>query len=100
MSLDAELGIKKGVHVALLSDTHAGLRIVLFKKKLSMQAALEECSQRIALEDPYMMRMLDELADRKKQKLVKALSSTDAETLLDAINRTGALKDSGATSDG
>ena len=37
-------------------------------------------------EDPKVMKILDELSERKKEKLVKKLSKSDASTLLDIID--------------
>jgi len=81
-----ELDHRKSVHVKLLSDTHANFRIASFKLKLSMQEMFEEFAQRVIAEDPKVMKILDELSERKKEKLVKKLSKSDASTLLDIID--------------
>ena len=81
-----ELDRRKSVHVKLLSDTHANFRIASFKLKLSMQEMFEEFAQRVIAEDPKVMRILDELSERKKEKLVKKLSKSDVTTLLDIID--------------
>lgn len=81
-----ELDHRKSVHVKLLSDTHANFRIASFKLKLSMQEMFEEFAQRVITEDPKVMKILDELSERKKEKLVKKLSKSDASTLLDIID--------------
>ncbi len=81
-----ELDRRKSVHVKLLSDTHANFRIASFKLKLSMQEMFEEFAQRVIAEDPKVMKILDELSKRKKEKLVKKLSKSDASTLLDIID--------------
>ena len=81
-----ELDRRKSVHVKLLSDTHANFRIASFKLKLSMQEMFEEFAQRVITEDPKVMKILDELSERKKEKLVKKLSKSDASTLLDIID--------------
>jgi histidyl-tRNA synthetase len=81
-----ELDRRKSVHVKLLSDTHANFRIASFKLKLSMQEMFEEFAQRVIAEDPKVMKILSELSDRKKEKLVKKLSKSDVTTLLDIID--------------
>ena len=81
-----ELDRRKSVHVKLLSDTHANFRIASFKLKLSMQEMFEEFAQRVIAEDPKVMKILSELSDRKKEKLVKKLSKSDVSTLLDIID--------------
>jgi len=51
-----------------------------------MQEMFEEFAQRVITEDPKVMKILDELSERKKEKLVKKLSKSDASTLLDIID--------------
>jgi hypothetical protein len=84
---DPRPNIRKGIHIALMEDTHAGLRIKLFEKKLSMQETFEELAQLIAAGDPRLMRIIDGIVDRKKNRTVRSLSNTDAQTLLDVIDR-------------
>jgi histidyl-tRNA synthetase len=81
-----DLDRRKSVHVKLLTDTHANFRIASFKLKLSMQEMFEEFAQRVIIEDPKVMKILDELSKRKKEKTVKKLSRSDASTLLDIID--------------
>jgi len=80
-----DLDHRKSVHVKLLTDTHAGLRIASFKRKLSMQEMFEEFAQRVITEDPMVMQILDELTVSKREKIVKRLSDSDASTILDII---------------
>ena len=51
-----------------------------------MQEMFEEFAQRVIVEDPRVMKILDELAQRKKEKTVKKLSRSDADALLDIID--------------
>jgi len=51
----------KGVHVKLSRDTLAGLRIVLFKKNLSLQQFFEETASLLVNEDPKVIRIVDDL---------------------------------------
>ena len=81
-----DLDRRKSVHIKLLTDTHAEFRIASFKLKLSMQEMFEEFAQRVIVEDPRVMKILDELAQRKKEKTVKKLSRSDADALLDIID--------------
>lgn len=84
---DPRPNIRKSIHIALMEDTHANLRILLFRKKLSMQETIEEFCQLIAAEDPRVIRIVNGLALRKKNKIVRSLAEPDAKTLLDEINR-------------
>ena len=80
-----DLDRRKSVHIKLLTDTHANFRIASFRLKLSMQEMFEEFAQRVIAEDPKVMKVLNELSERKKEKLVKKLSKSDASTILDII---------------
>jgi len=51
-----------------------------------MQEMFEEFAQRVIVEDPKVMRILQDLSNRKKEKLVKKLSKSDATTILDIID--------------
>ena len=56
---------RKSVHIGMTLGTHSEFRINLLRKGLSMQEVLEECAIRIAAQDNYMERLLDELVERK-----------------------------------
>jgi histidyl-tRNA synthetase len=81
-----DLDRRKSVHIKLLADTHANFRIASFRLKLSMQEMFEEFAQRVIAEDPKVMKILQQLSDRKREKLVKKLSKSDASTILDIID--------------
>ena len=56
---------KKSIHINLTLGTHGEFRKQLFSKGLSMQEVLEECAVRIASEESYMMRLCEDLVERK-----------------------------------
>lgn len=76
---------KKSIHFTTTRETHSAVRIACFKNRLSMQEIFEEISQRIASESPDMMRMMEELSQKKRDKIIKKLSRTDAESLFEII---------------
>ena len=76
---------RKCIHVKLLQDTHANLRIELFKRKLSIQEVFEELAQRLTTGDPVITDILDELVENKKNKKIKQLLEADANSIFDAI---------------
>jgi len=84
---------KKSIHFTITNEAHTGLRIECFKRKLSMQEVFEEISIRIAEETPDMLSMLDELAQKKRSKEIKKLSSTDAESIFNLLSEVNPLKD-------
>ena len=84
---------KKSIHIKLLSDTHAAFRIKLFEKKLSMQEVFEECAHRIVTNDPLFVELLGEIIVNKKERQLKQLYSSDADTIYDAIGDDSPFKD-------
>ena len=84
---------KKTVHFNISRESHSALRITCFKNRLSMQEVFEEISQRIASESPDMIRMLEELAFKKREKIISSMSETDANSLFNIIERENPLYD-------
>jgi mevalonate kinase len=84
---------KKSIHFNLTRESHASLRIACFQRKLSMQEVFEEFSQRIVAEDPAIMRILDQLEEDKRSKIIKKLSVDDAESIYNVIESNNPLSD-------
>ncbi len=84
---------KKTVHFTLTREAHAGLRIACFKAKLSMQEVFEELAQRIGAEAPDMVNFMSELSELKRNKIIRKLSDTDAESLFNIIEQENPLAD-------
>tara|TARA_Y100000593_G_scaffold85050_1_gene161487 strand:- start:267 stop:554 length:288 start_codon:yes stop_codon:yes gene_type:complete len=84
---------KKTIHFKITRESHSKLRIACFKKRLSMQEIFEEISQRIASESPDMIKLLDDLSQRKRDKVIKKLSKSDAESLFNLIEEENPLND-------
>ena len=76
---------KKTIHFNITRETHSKLRILCFQNRLSMQEVYEEISQRIAAESPDMIRLLEDLSQNKRDRIIKKLSKTDAESLYNII---------------
>ena len=83
---------RKSVHINLTRETHAALRMVTFKHHLSMQEIFEEMARQVVDGQPYMLNLLDVLANRKRTKAVEGFSSTDAESIFRAIEGENPLK--------
>lgn len=71
---------RKSVHIAMTLGTHAEFRVKLLRKGLSMQEVLEECAVRIAQQDKYMDKLLDDLVERKITGERK-IAESDAQSL-------------------
>lgn len=80
----------KGIHIKLKKDTHTNLRILLFKKRLSMQEIFEEFARLLHAEDRAALRMLENLIAKKaKERLNKVektkMSELDQETIYNLL---------------
>jgi len=84
---------KKTIHFNITRATHAELRIACFKKRLSMQEVFEEMSQRIAAGSPDVIHILDDLSQKKRDRTIRKLSQTDAESLFDVIAQESPLSE-------
>ena len=76
---------RKSLHINLTRETHAAFRIVCFKRQLSMQEVLEGLAIQIIENDPHMIKFLSTLERRKRQRAVKKLTATDAESIYKVI---------------
>ena len=89
--------LRKSVHINLAKSTHSELRILLFKKGLSMQEVIEYFSVQLVDGDEYLNNLLNEIEYNKKvAKSTKQISSVYAESIFDAINEDNPLGDSNA----
>jgi len=78
---------KKTIHFNITRESHSRLRIECFQKRVSMQEVFEEVAQRIAEQTPDMMNLLDAVSERKRNKTIKKLSESDAESLYNIIQQ-------------
>lgn len=80
---------KKSVHINLTRDTHTALRIICFQNKLSMQEVVEELVIHAVEEQPYVMNIIKELVDRKRNSAIagagKRFAKSDAESIFRVI---------------
>ena len=80
--------LKKSIHVNLNKDTHAELRVSLFRRGLSMQEVFECLAIKIVDGDQTLNNFLDQLEYNKKNGVKqKKLNSTDAKSIFDAIEQ-------------
>ena len=86
-----EFETKKTVHFNITRESHSALRISCFKHRLSMQEVFEEIAQRIAAQSPDMIKLMESLSQKKKDKIIQKLSETDAESLFNIIEEENPL---------
>lgn len=76
---------RKSLHINLTRETHAALRMICFRHRLSMQEVIEETAIQIIEEEPYMLDMLIELSEKKRKKAVSRIAKSDAESIFKVI---------------
>jgi hypothetical protein len=76
---------RKSLHINLTRETHAALRMTCFQAKLSMQEVIEELAIRMIEEEPYMLNLLHDLANKKRKKAISKIAKSDAESIFKVI---------------
>jgi translation initiation factor 2 alpha subunit (eIF-2alpha) len=92
LTLRSEKFNKKSVHFNISKDAHAAFRIACFERSLSMQEVFEEFVQRILAENPQMVKLLDQVAENKKNKSQKKFSKQDASSIFDLLEKEDPFK--------
>jgi len=77
--------VRESVHVKILKGTKMELRIIGFRRKLTMQEMFEEFAQRIVTGDQFALEILDDIQERKKNKKKRDLNVSDKKALFDII---------------
>lgn len=80
-----DFAAKKSIHVNMSKGAHAALKIACIKRSLSIQEVFEEIAQMIGSEHPEIISVLEDLAMRKRNKIIKKLSENDADSIFDLI---------------
>ena len=76
---------KKSVHINLTKSTHAELRMILFKRGLSMQEVFDSLASRICDRDSHLIDILDDVEKSKREKQIKKVSKSDSESIFRVI---------------
>jgi len=76
---------RKSVHINLVKSTHAGLRILLFKKGLSMQEVFNRLASLICEEHPALMKIINTIEVDKRNRQIKQVTKSDSESIFDLI---------------
>ena len=87
-----DIDVRRGMFTKLLPDTYMAFRMMLMKRKLSLQEVYEHFAQLCVLGDPKMVKLLDELCVKKRERVYEQMSCTDASSLYDIISQESPLK--------
>lgn len=82
---------KKSVHINLSRDAHSGLKIACIGRNLSIQEVLDEFAQLVAADHPDAISIIDDLALKKRNKVIRELSQSDADSIFSLIEMTNPL---------
>ena len=88
-----DFDIRKSLHVNLLKETHCSLKICAFRHQLSMQEIFEDLARQIVENEPHMVKLLEDLQRRKREKIVRSPTKTDAESIFKVIESENPLND-------
>lgn len=77
---------RKSIHIHLEKKFHGAFRAKLLASGITMQDALEECAIRIAENDSYMEKMLDDIINKKAKGELTA-AKEEIESIYDIIKR-------------
>jgi len=69
----------------MVKSTHAGFRIALLRRGLSMQEVFNHLASLVVEEDPAMVSILDDIEVQKRDRRIKQVTATDAESIFDLI---------------
>ncbi len=78
---------KKSVHINLTKSTHSSLRVALIKRGLSMQETFDYLASLICENDPDLIEKLDEIEMLKRNKKIKQVRNSDADSVYRMINQ-------------
>jgi hypothetical protein len=76
---------KKSIHINMTKSAHAALRVACVKRSLSVQEVFEEIGQLIGAENPDLVSILEDVAIRKRNKIIRQLSAADADSIFEII---------------
>jgi len=82
---------KKSVHINLSRDAHTGLKMACIGRNLSIQEVLDEFAQLVTAEHPDALGIMDDLAIKKRNKVIRELSQSDADSIFSLIEMTNPL---------
>jgi hypothetical protein len=77
---------RRSIHTIVTDETHTAFKATCVQQKLTMQDFLEECINRLLDGDEDFMKFAAEISRRKKEKVIKRVSNTDADAVYRAIN--------------
>lgn len=69
----------------MVKSTHAAFRVSLIKRNLSMQEVFNHLAALVVDENPVLMKILDDIEIQKRDRHIKQVMPSDAESIFDLI---------------
>lgn len=82
----------KTVHFEIAGTVHKKLRAMLFLREVSMQEFFRLMSEQVVLQDPYILKLIDERVSDIKNKKLDKLRNVEDKDLYAAIEENSPFK--------
>ena len=76
---------RKALHVNISEDVHSAFRKLCIDNRLTMQEVCEYFVTGLVDEDQMMVKILNEISKKKKDKTIRKISKTEFDSIYDAI---------------
>lgn len=76
---------RKALHVNLSEEVHAAFRKLCIDNRLTMQEVCEYFVTGLVDDEQPMVKILNEISRKKKDRTVKKISKTESDSIYDAI---------------
>lgn len=77
---------KRCIHINVSEEMHIAFKLLCVKEKLTMHEFLEECISRFVDGDEVIERLAKDLQTQKREKTIKRVTKTDADSVYRAIS--------------
>lgn len=78
--------LRRSIHTIVSDEKHAAFKSVCINHRLTMQDFLEECINLLLDEDEDFVKLAESISKRKKEKTIKRVTNTDADSVYRAIS--------------
>jgi len=87
MDILKEIERRKSLHFNITTSAHSAVRIKCFQHGITMQDFFEEMSQLVESDSPLTNTIMENIAEKKKNRKIKKLTETDVDSLYTMIER-------------
>lgn len=77
---------RRSIHTIVSDETHTAFKSACVMHKLTMQDYLEECINLLLDGDNDFVKLAENISRKKKEKTIKRVTNTDADSVYRAIS--------------